>query len=158
MTDTQPAEPTVVEVEAVSTAVIAAVVPMADLPAFFDLSFTTLSTVLGGQGVAPVGPAFAAYHGAPGAEADLEVGFPIGAPLRGVGDVNPGALPAGRVARVVHAGGYDGLGDAWGRLHDWIASEDLVPGQLLYEVYVTEPSPDMDPATLRTELNWYLAD
>lgn len=26
----------------------------------------------------------------------------------------------------------------------------------LWEVYLTEPSPDMDPADLRTELNWLL--
>jgi len=157
MTDTQLPEPTVVEVDAVTTAVIAGVVPMADLPAFFDSTFTTIGPVLAGQGVTPVGPAFAAYHGAPGEDADIEAGFPIGAPLRGVGDVNPGVLPAGRVARAVHVGGYDGLGEAWGRLHAWIGSQGLTPDELMVEVYVTEPTPDMDPATLRTELNWYLA-
>jgi effector-binding domain-containing protein len=158
MTDSQLPEPTVVEVDDVTTAVIAAVVPMPDIAAFFDSTFSTIGPVLAGQGVTPVGPAFAAYHGAPGEEADLEAGFPIGAPLRGVGDVQPSVLPAGRVARVVHAGGYDGLGEAWGRLQGWIGSQGLTPGELLYEVYVTEPTPDMDPATLRTELNWYLAD
>jgi effector-binding domain-containing protein len=157
MTDSQLPEPTVVDVDATTTAVIAAVVPMADMAAFFDSTFSTIGPVLAGQGVTPVGPAFAAYHGAPGEEADLEAGFPIGAPLRGVGDVQPSALPAGRVARVVHAGGYDGLGDAWARLHGWLGSQGLTPGELLVEVYVTEPTPDMDPATLRTELNWYLA-
>jgi effector-binding domain-containing protein len=158
MDDSALPEPTVVEVPAAATAVIAAVVPMAELAGFFDLTFTTIPPVLAGQGVSPVGPAFAVYHGAPGEDADLEAGFPIGAPLRAVGDVRPGSLPAGRVARVVHAGGYDELGATWERLHDWIEAQNLPHGQLLVEVYVTEPSPDMDPATLRTELNWYLED
>lgn len=34
-----------------------------------------------------------------------------------------------------------------------------LPGgrEVTWEVYVTEPSPDMDPADLRTELNWPVA-
>jgi len=158
MTDAQLPQPTVVEVEGTTTAVIAAVVPMAELAGFFDSTFTTLGPVLAGQGVLPIGPAFAVYHGAPGEEADLEAGFPVGAVIRAEGDVRPGTLPPGRIARVVHEGGYDELGTAWGRLHDWIDEQGLPHGELLLEVYVTEPTPDMDPATLRTELNWYLAD
>jgi effector-binding domain-containing protein len=58
------------------------------------------------------------------------------------------------VARLVHAGGYDQLGEAWGRLGAWIAGQGLTPGADLWEVYVTGPSPDTDPADLRTELFW----
>jgi len=70
--------------------------------------------------------------------------------------VHPGSLPAGRVARLVHVGGYDGLGESWGRLGAWIAEQNLAPGTVIWEVYVTEPNPDMDPADLRTELYWTL--
>jgi len=67
-------------------------------------------------------------------------------------------LPAGRVARLVHQGGYDQLGASWGRLRSWIDAHGVNPGRDLWEVYVTEPSPHIDPAALRTELNWSIED
>ena len=94
------------------------------------------------------------YHGAPGAVADLEVGFPTEGTVEVDGDVVASVLPGGRVARLVHEGSFDQLGSSWGRLAGWIAAEGLSPGADLWEVYVTEPSPAMDPAELRTELNW----
>ena len=64
----------------------------------------------------------------------------------------PSELPAGRVAVVSHLGGFDGLGRAWGRLLGEIQGRGLSAGTPFWESYVTEPSPDMDPATLRTDL------
>jgi effector-binding domain-containing protein len=117
-----------------------------------------LAGVLSAQGGADItGPAFALYHGQPGETADLEVGFPTAEAVRPDGDVEAGALPAGRVARLVHAGGYDELGASWQRLGAWIVERGHRPGPVMWEVYVTEPSPDMDPADLRTELVWPLA-
>ena len=55
---------------------------------------------------------------------------------------------------MVHAGSFDGLSEAWQRLGAWIGGQGLTPANDYWEVYVTEPSPDMDPADLRTELNW----
>ena len=39
----------------------------------------------------------------------------------------------------------------------WIDEHGFAAGETLWEVYITEPSPDMDPSELRTELNWALA-
>ena len=127
---------------------------MAEVATFFDRSFATLGSALEAQGIAPTGPAFARYAGPPGDTADLEVGFPVEGTVAPEGDVRPGSLPAGRVASLVHAGGYDQLGGSWARLGAWIAEQGLTPGPDLWEVYVTEPNPEMDPADLRTELVW----
>jgi effector-binding domain-containing protein len=154
MSASEASEPQVVDVPTTLTAVIAGVVPMDQIANFFDRSFTALAWTIGEQGASITGPAFARYHGPPSATADLEVGFPTDRELRPQGDVRAGSLPGGRVARVVHHGGYDGLGAAWQRLAEWIAAQGLTPTQALWEVYVTEPSPDMDPADLRTELYW----
>ena len=147
-------EPALVDVEEVATAVIHGIVDMGELAAFFDASFSRLAAAVAAQGVAVVGPAFALYHGAPGAVADLEVGFPTAGIVEVDGDVVASVLPGGRVARLVHEGSFDQLESSWGRLAGWIAAEGLSPGADLWEVYVTEPSPAMDPADLRTELNW----
>ncbi len=151
-------EPEIVEFGGATTAVIHAVVAMDGLVAFFDRSFTRLATVVAEQGVAITGPAFALYHGPPTDQIDLEVGFPTDRAVEPAGDVVAGTLPAGRVARLVHLGSYDTLVSSWGRLGAWMGEQGLTPGPVLWEVYVTEPSPDMDPADLRSELNWLLRD
>jgi len=147
-------EPALVEVEAATTAIVRDVVPVAELTGFFDRAFTLLAGVISEQGATIVGPAFARYHGEPTETADVEVGFATASAVRADGEVRGGSLPGGRVVRVVHAGGFDGLGAAWERLRSWIDEQGLTTGPDLWEVYLTEPSPEMDPADLRTELNW----
>lgn len=148
--------PEVVELFETLTAVVHAVVPMAAIASFFDRSFAELASVLGEQGIDPAGPAFARYAGPPGESADVEVGFPVEVVVTAQGAVRPSSLPAGRCARLVHAGGYDRLWSSWAQLGAWIAAQGLSPGSALWEIYVTEPKPDMDPAELRTELLWAL--
>jgi effector-binding domain-containing protein len=149
--------PQLVEVDEQPTAVVRGRVPMAELPGFFDRSFGTLAGTLAEQGVEIVGPAFARYSGPPGEIADLEVGFPVAGAVEASGDVEPGTLPGGTVARVVHPGAYEDLGAAWGALSEWMAAEGHSPGPALWETYLTEPTPDTDPADLRTELTWTVA-
>jgi effector-binding domain-containing protein len=151
-------EPVLVDAAAATTAVIGAVVPRQELANFFDRSFSSVAAVLADQDIAIESPAFARYHRPPAEEADLEVGFVTARAVRPVGEVRAGALPGGRVARLVHQGGYDQLGASWGRLGSWIDAQGLTPGRDLWEVYVTQPSPEMDPAALRTELNWSIED
>jgi effector-binding domain-containing protein len=153
------AEPTtdgieLVEVERRPTAVVRGTIAMAELPAFFDSAFEQLATTLAQQERTITGPAFALYHGAPTEVARLEVGFPLDTEVAPTGDVEASQLPAGKVARTVHRGGFDQLGESWGRLGAWIGDRQLEPGESMWEVYLTEPTPEMDPADLRTELNW----
>ncbi len=150
-------EPAVVTLEPATTAVIRRVVPMDRLPEFFDGSFGALAAAVQEQDAGVAGPAFAFYHRLPSDTADLEVGFPTLRAVAASGDVRAGSLPGGRVARVVHAGSFDGLGPAWERLRGWIDAQGLRAGETFWEVYLTEPTPDMEPAELRTELNWPLA-
>jgi len=149
-----PIAPKLTSVTDTSTAVIRGVVPVAELANFFDRSFTTLATVAASQNVAITGPAYALYRGVPTDTADLEVGFPTSEPIDPTDGVEAGSLPAGRVARAIHQGGYDQLGSSWGQLEQWIRDQDLQPAAPFWEVYVTQPRPDMDPDELRTELNW----
>lgn len=154
--DQTAARPELVEVPEQTTAVVAGVVPMTELPGFFDRSFGLLGSALAVQGATLTSAAFALYRGAPTDVADLEVGFVTPHEIEPSGEVVPGRLPAGTVARLVHSGSFDGLGEAWGRLGSWIGEQGRTPGPTMWEVYLTEPSPDMDPADLRTELNWLL--
>jgi effector-binding domain-containing protein len=151
-----PSEPEVVIAEPVTTAVVRGVVGLADLRAFFDGSFRDLARVIAEQEVPVLGPAFGLYRGPAVDPVELELGFPVRGPVRADGRVAPGRLPGGRLARVTHHGGFDGLGSSWARLEAWLRDRGLVPGAERWESYVTRPTPDMDPAALRTELSWPL--
>jgi effector-binding domain-containing protein len=145
--------PELITVPAVTTAVVRGQVEPHNLRDFFDTSFSTLATTLSTQGIAIAGPAFGLYRDATDDVVDLEIGYPTEREVRADGDVTPGSLAAGRVARVVHQGNFDGLDSSWQQLRAWMDENGLTPQPMRWEVYVTEPSPDMDPAELRTELN-----
>lgn len=151
---TSEATPEIVEVPETTTAVVRGTVAMSDLADFFDSSFGVLREVLTKQGVTPTGAAFALYHGMPDESVTLETGYPTDGVIEPDGSAEAGSLSGGRVARLVHAGSFDGLADAWQRLGTWIGEQGLTPSEDFWEVYLTEPSPEMNPADLRTELNW----
>ncbi|MFI7006592.1 GyrI-like domain-containing protein [Streptomyces sp. NPDC050145] len=151
-------EPELVNLVPVTTAVVRGVVQPADLRDFFDASFGTLARTLHAQQVTVSSPAFGLYRGTPGEKLDLEVGFVTDRAVRPEAGVVVGSLPGGRVARLTHCGAFDGLQASWGRLHDWMSAQGLSGGPDRWEVYVTQPSPDMDPRDLRTELNWPVLD
>ena len=155
---TDPTDPGVelLTVEPVTTAVVKGTVAAKDLTSFFDDSFGVLGTVLVHQSVASTGPAFALFQGQVEETAVLEVGFPTDRAIEPEGSAEASTLPTGRVARAVHAGSFDTLSSAWQRLGSWINDQGLAPTEVFWEVYLTEPTPDMDPADLRTELNWLL--
>lgn len=151
---------------AVPTAVVRADdVPMATIAGLFDAVFGTAFPAAFARGLTPAGPAFALYtrltDGAD-AVADVEIGFPLDGPLLAQIDaelvevdglrVVASVLPAADVAVTSHLGGFDGLGRAWGEFLGEIGAMGWAPGVPFWEAYVTEPSPDMDPADLRTDL------
>lgn len=146
--------PELVTVQPVTAAVVKGTISSGEVTDFFDQSFTVLGGALAAQGLTPTGPAFALYRGVPDETMSLEVGFPTERAIEADGAAEAGELPGARVARLVHAGSFDGLTDAWQRLGRWIGEQGLTPGDPFWEVYLTEPSPEMDPADLRTELNW----
>ncbi|GAA4664105.1 MULTISPECIES: GyrI-like domain-containing protein [Amycolatopsis] len=151
-------EPEIVVAEPVVTAVIRRELPLAELSGFFDSAFQALPATIAAQGIEIAGPAFALYRSFTPERVDVEIGFATDRPVEPNGEVTPGKLPGGRIARLVHVGGYDGLPESWQRLHSWLGAQKLRPGSLWWEVYATKPSPEMDPAELRTELYLPLED
>lgn len=134
--------------------------PFDELPTFFDQTYRTLFPALGQAGIAPAGPAHALYTKPPGETVDLEVGIVVD--RRPDADLGSGLIaseiPGGRIAATTHLGSFDGLGAAWQGFMAKVSGDGHTPALPFWEVYVTEPSPDMDPATLRTDLYTLLAD
>ena len=136
---------------------------MAGVRDAMDRGFAAVGAALAASGTTPVGPAFSKYEGDPSATFSLELGFPVpdglAEPVReGEVVVIASSLPATRAVVVSHLGAYDGLGAAWGGLTSWVEAHQARPAGPFWEVYVTEPTPDADPASMRTDLVLPLAD
>ena len=147
-------DPERVELDPLPTAVVRRYgMTIADVRDLFDTGFAALQA----SGVTPTGQAFAIYRGDPMGVFDAEIGFPVSesfaAPAaEGTVVVEPSTLPAGPALALTHLGPYDSLGDTWGRLMAAVATTVGTPGTTFVEVYVTQPSPDADPAAMRTDL------
>lgn len=99
------------------------------------------------RGLEPVGPIFLRYHVIDmEGPMDVEVGFPVAAPMSDEGSICAGVLPAGRYASLVYIGnGYIGNKT----LHEWAAANgiqwdrwDDPKGDAFrsrYEAYLTDP-------------------
>lgn len=151
-------EPTYTQAAAIPTVVVKRTdFPLAEMGALFDSTFGAMFPALAERGITPTGAAFSLHHRMPSDTTDLEVGLPVSAPLGErvtVGGVTleDSELPAGSVAHVTYVGGYEGIGDAWGQFMGAIVASGRAPVFPFWEVYTTQPTPDLDPATLHTDL------
>lgn len=155
MTETH--QPEIVTLEPRAAAVLRETVRMEALPDFFGRAFGSALQVAGSQGVMVVGPPFGAYFGMPGDTVDVAAGFPTERPVDSDAGVQPLALPGGRAVQLLHAGTYDALQEAYGRLMAWMGAEGLTGGSLMWEVYLTEPDP-AHPENTQTLIVWPLAE
>lgn len=112
-----------------------------------------LMKVVADQGIEIVGPWFTHHRRPPSETFDFEICVPAGTAVVASGRVRPNELQAQTVARAVYSGSYEGLGSAWGQLHDWITANGHAPAKDLWECYTTGPESSSDPGDWRTELN-----
>jgi effector-binding domain-containing protein len=112
---------------------------------------------LAAQGIQPAGPWFTHHLRMDPNTFDFEICVPVSRPVTAAGRVQPGELPAAKVARSVYHGPYEGLGAAWGELMAWVSANGHTPRENLWERYVAGPESSPNPADWRTELNRPLA-
>ncbi len=128
--------------------------PAADLPRLFGEAYEALMRYLGELGEQPAGMPFAAYHNMDMQNLDVEIGFPVARPLPGKDTIQPGELPAGRWASVLHIGPYDQCGPAYDALTRWINEHGYTPVGVAYEAYCSEP--ETPPQEIRTWIRFPL--
>jgi effector-binding domain-containing protein len=135
------------------TACIPLVVPRTQIQTVMGPAIREVFATLAAQGIAPTGPWFTHHRRRPSDTFDFEVCVPVASPVAAAGRVQPGRLPAARVARTVYHGAYDGLGAAWGEFCAWIEANGHARREDLWECYLVGPESSSDPAAWRTELN-----
>jgi effector-binding domain-containing protein len=122
------------------------------IAAVVDKAFPELFKWIGEHDVTPAGPPFIRYW----ADDDIEVGAPVAEPVAGAGAVQPGELPAGRYATLVHVGPYrhdtvPDLAVARDELMAWTAERGLEHGACDVEHYRVGPVEERDWKRWETE-------
>lgn len=56
----------------------------------------------------------------------------------------------------MHVGPYDALGETYERMAEWMRAQAIMPGDVMWESYLTEPRTD-DPEATRTSITWSIA-
>jgi effector-binding domain-containing protein len=147
---------TVVEYASQPTAVVRGSLAVQDLSAFFGRAFTAVAAALCARGTPPSGQAFAYYPTPPGATIDVEAGFTVTQPVEASGEVVPSQLPAGTLVTTTHVGPYEALGETYQALSQWATEHGWTASGPMWEVYLTDPQIEPDPAKWRTDIFVYV--
>ncbi len=135
------------------TAVIRLTIPRAEIRMVMGPGITELMAAVRAQGIGPTGPWFCQHFKMDPATFDFEISVPVTAPVKPVGRVKPGQLPAAKVARTVYSGPYEGLEAAWGEFDAWVKAQGLKAALNLWEIYLAGPESSPDSAKWRTQFN-----
>ena len=104
------------------------------------------------QGVGPAGPVFSHHFRLEREVWDFELGVSVHRPVTAEGRVEPGEIPAMRIARTVYEGPYQRLADAWREFDAWLTSNRHEAAVDLWEFYLTGPESGRSPSEWETEL------
>jgi len=123
-----------------------------ELPAFFGEAYGRIFTRLADLDVEAVAPPFAIYHQFGPGEVDAEAGVPVGRRVSATAPLKVRKLAATTVARTVHVGPYEELGQAYEALTDWIADHGRQAAGPVRERYLNGPGEDVPPTAYMTEI------
>jgi effector-binding domain-containing protein len=145
--------PQIVQTTAQAAAVIELNVLRSDMMKIFGPAVGELMAALAEQGIKPEGAIFAHHLKMSADNFNFELGVRVSTPIKAIGRVKPGELPAAKVARTIYSGPYEGLPAAWGEFNKWIKSNGYEQADDLWELYSVGPQSTPDSKGWRTELN-----
>jgi effector-binding domain-containing protein len=134
------------------TAVVRATVTITDVGAWIGQAFDAAAGACAAQGVEMAGMPFGRFHAEGGGRFEAEAGFPVVSPIEAAGEVVPSQLPGGPVVVTVHVGPYDQVEPAYLAAATWVAEQGGTLDGDAWEVYLSDPDAEPDPATWRTEV------
>jgi effector-binding domain-containing protein len=144
-------QPDIREIDAQHAAGERAVTDAAGMGATIDRAFPAIFRQLGKLGVAPSGPPFIRYLKT-GERLEIELGVPVPTGVGRLEGIEDTSLPAGRVAVWRHIGPYQDLRDACEQLLTWVEERGEQVSGPHWEVYVTDPMSEPDPAKRITDV------
>ena len=148
--------PTILATEPVLVARIPLHIPRDAMQQFLPPALEELYRALNTQHLTPAGPWFAHHTELPSTHFHFDACVPLTAPIEPIGRVQPGILPAMRIARTLYRGPYTHLAQAWGEFRAWLTAHSLSTAPEVIERYTVNPNDTSDPNQLQTELVWPL--
>ena len=145
--------PHVTHVPAQIAAVIRVAIPPSEMRTVVGPGITELMKTVAAQGVGSGSPWFIHMLRMTPDTWEFEIGVPVKSPVAATGRVKPGGLPAARVARTVHHGGYEGIGASWGEFDAWVKAHGHKPATDQWDVYLVGPESGPDESKWRTQMN-----
>lgn len=100
------------------------------------------------------GPPFVRYHARAGGAVDVDIGLPVDRAVAGDAERGIAAieLPAGPAIAVDHVGSFDRLPRAHAALAQWARARGHAVAGPAWEIYLTDPRTEKDPARWRARV------
>lgn len=110
-----------------------------NLPMLIGESYGKLAAYLAKQGACLSDVPYVAYHNMDMQDLDVEIGFPLAAPLPGKDDLLPGSIPAGKMVFCMYRGAYHAMEPVYNEMAQWILANNHKPVGTAYEYYYNGP-------------------
>lgn len=134
------------------TAVIHLRCDLAEISTVMGEAFGTVFEAVARAGGAPAGEVFARYFEWAGETIDFECGITVQSPFGGDDVVKASEIGGCEAAVAMHMGPYEELSKTYQALRTWIERQGRRPSSMMWEVYLTDPEQEPDPALWQTEV------
>ena len=92
---------------------------------------------------------YVAYHNMDMHNLDVEIGFPVSKALAGMGEIQAGFIPAGKVVFCMYRGAYSEMEAVYDEMSTWIQNNNYKPVGIAYEHYYNGPGfPESEMLTM----------
>ena len=147
-------EITLKDVESMYAMTLRSKCKMEDISKEMGSSFGRLMEFVSANGAQIAGPPFAIWYEWEDEVMEFDNAIPIDKPINGTKEILPIKTYQGKVAHVNHTGDYSTTYYSWNALEKYIKENNLETNGDPYEVYITDPQTEPDPAKWVTELYW----
>lgn len=146
--------PRVVELDSQPVVTVRRVCSQAEIGTAIQEVFHILRPKFASGEIAMAGAPFARYFAFSAERVDMEVGAPVAQPISSRGELQAGELAGGRAVSYLHLGPYEDLHGAWRSVEAWIKAQGLTGCGAPWEVYLSDPCKEPDPAKYQTQIVW----
>jgi effector-binding domain-containing protein len=145
--------PELVELSPQPAVVVACRVPFSRIGEELSRILPLLLSQIRESGGCAAGPPFTRYLGFAGEEGvEIQAGFPVLEPVHCGAPSDFILLPGGETVTLAHYGPPESLPSSHAALDEWLESSGRQPAGPRWEVYVTGPAAERDPARWLTRL------
>jgi len=113
---------------------------VSDLPKHIGAGYGKMEEYIKKEGKFLSGIPFVAFHSFDDmTDMDVEIGFPIAAPLSGADEIKAGVIPAGKVVSCMYLGPYSQMESLYNEIMDWLQKNNYEMVLPSYEFYYNGP-------------------